>query len=158
MVARIGARTCSFFSIGFGRPAVEAFLQPVSGRAPDGAVRPGLDARFEVAVKRSQPVLNHGLGLAGDLASDPLPVWAEPEADRAAPSALAVPVPVAVTARRHASTGAPSRCCLPTRQEDCFPAVCAQTCGSLVRNGPEPVHMQWKCWGFRCLCRNLIGT
>jgi hypothetical protein len=41
---------------------------------------------------------------------------------------------------------------------DRFPAVCAQTCGSLVRNGPEPVHMQWKCWGFRCLCRNLIGT
>ena len=59
---------------------------------------------------------------------------------------------------RHASTGAPSRCCLPVRQGDCFPAVCAQTCGSLVRNGPEPVHMQWKCWGFRCLCRNLIGT
>jgi hypothetical protein len=59
---------------------------------------------------------------------------------------------------RHASTGAPSRCCLPARQGDCFPAVCAQTCGSLVRNGPEPVHMQWKCWGFCCLCRNLIGT
>jgi hypothetical protein len=59
---------------------------------------------------------------------------------------------------RHASTGAPSRCCLPARQGDCFPAVCAQTCGSLVRNGAEPVHMQWKCWGFRCLCCNLIGT
>ena len=41
---------------------------------------------------------------------------------------------------------------------DCFPAVCVQTCGSLVRNGAEPVHMQWKCWGFLCLCRHLIGT
>jgi hypothetical protein len=59
---------------------------------------------------------------------------------------------------RHSSTGAPSRCCLPARQGDCSPAVCAQTCGSLVRNDPEPVHMQWKCWGFRCLCRTLIGT
>jgi hypothetical protein len=59
---------------------------------------------------------------------------------------------------RHASTGAPSRCCLPARQRECFPAVCAQTCGSLVRNGAEPVHMQWKFWGFRCLCRNLIGA
>lgn len=41
---------------------------------------------------------------------------------------------------------------------DCFPADCVQTCGSLVRNGAEPVHMQWKCWGFLCLCRHLIGT
>ena len=38
---------------------------------------------------------------------------------------------------RHSSTGAPSRCCLPARQGDCSPAVCAQTCGSLVRNDPR---------------------
>jgi hypothetical protein len=59
---------------------------------------------------------------------------------------------------RHASAGAPSRCGPPARQGDCVPAVCAQTCGSLVRNSAEPVHMQWKCWGFRCLCGNLIAT
>ena len=57
-----------------------------------------------------------------------------------------------------ASTGAPIRYyCLPARQQDCFPAVCAQTCGSLVRNGAEPVHMQWKCWGFRCLAATMTG-
>jgi hypothetical protein len=58
-----------------------------------------LDACFEVAVKGFQPVLDRGLGLAGDLAPDPSPFWAKPEADYAAPSAFAVPVPVAVTAR-----------------------------------------------------------
>jgi len=82
-----------------GRPAVQPFLQPVVGCVPDGVVRPGSDARFEVAVQRLEPVLDHGLGLAGDLAPDPLPVWTEPEADDAAPPALAVPVPVAVAAR-----------------------------------------------------------
>jgi hypothetical protein len=50
-------------------------------------------------VKRLKSVLDRSLGLAGDLAPDPLPVWTKPEADYAAPSALAVPVPVAVTAR-----------------------------------------------------------
>ena len=59
---------------------------------------------------------------------------------------------------RHASTGAASRCCLPARQQDCFPAVCAQTCGSLVRNGAEPVQTQWKCWGFRCLAATMVGA
>jgi|ERR1700729_2681048 hypothetical protein len=38
-----------------------------------------------------------------------------------------------------------------------LPAVCAQTCGSLVRNGAEPVHTQWKCWGFRCLAATMTG-
>src|SRR5580693_6520198 len=84
---------------GLGRSAVESFLEPVFGRAPDGVVRPGLDARVEVAVKRLEPVLDCGLGLAGDLAPDPPPIWTKPEADHAAPPALAVPVPVAVTAR-----------------------------------------------------------
>jgi len=45
-----------------------------------------------------EPVLDDGLGLAGELAPDPLAVGAEPEADRAAPAALAVPVPRAVAA------------------------------------------------------------
>jgi hypothetical protein len=57
----------------------------------------------------------------------------------------------------HASTGAPICYCLPARQQDCFPAVCAQTCGSLVRNGAEPVHRQWKCWGFCCLTATMTG-
>jgi hypothetical protein len=57
----------------------------------------------------------------------------------------------------HASTGAPICHGLPARQQDCFPAVCAQTCGSLVRNGAEPVHKQWKCWGFRCLAATMTG-
>jgi hypothetical protein len=38
-----------------------------------------------------------------------------------------------------------------------LPAVCAQTCGSLVRNGAEPVHTQWKCWGFRCQAATMTG-
>ena len=58
----------------------------------------------------------------------------------------------------HASTGAPTCYCLPARQQDCLPAVCAQTCGSLVRNGAEPVHTQWKCWGFRCLAATMTGA
>jgi hypothetical protein len=44
----------------------------------------------------------------------------------------------------------------PGRQ-DCFPSVCAQTCGSLVHNDAEPVHTQWKCWGFRCLAATMTG-
>src|SRR5580693_8173505 len=82
-----------------GRSAVQPFLEPVFGRVPDSVVRPGSDARFEVAVKRLEPVLDRGLGLAGDLAPDPPPVRTEPEADYTAPPALAVSVPVAVTAR-----------------------------------------------------------
>jgi hypothetical protein len=58
-----------------------------------------LEARFEVAVQRFQPVLDRDLGLTGDLAPDPLPVWTEPEADDAAPAALTVPVPAVVAAR-----------------------------------------------------------
>jgi hypothetical protein len=57
----------------------------------------------------------------------------------------------------HTSTGAPICYCLAARQQDCFPVVCAQTCGSLVRNGAEPVHKQWKCWGFRCLAETITG-
>jgi len=41
-----------------------------------------------------------------------------------------------------------------SRRQDYFPAVCAQTCGWLVRNGAKPVHRRWKCWGFR----RLAGT
>jgi hypothetical protein len=44
-----------------------------------------------------QPVLNDGFVLAGYLASDPLTVRSEAEADHAPPSALAVPVPVRVS-------------------------------------------------------------
>ena len=50
-------------------------------------------------MKFLQPVLDNGFVLAGDLASDPLPVWTESEADDAPPPPLAVPVPFAVTAR-----------------------------------------------------------
>ena len=39
-----------------------------------------------------------------------------------------------------------------------LPAVCAQTCGSLVRNGAEPVHTQWKCWGFRYLAPTMTAA
>jgi hypothetical protein len=45
-----------------------------------------------------QPVLDDGLGRAGDLAPDPLPVRAEPEADHAPSPSLAVPVPAEITA------------------------------------------------------------
>jgi hypothetical protein len=38
-----------------------------------------------------------------------------------------------------------------------LPAVCAQTCGSLVRNGAEPVYKQWKCWGFRRAAATMTG-
>ena len=58
---------------------------------------------------------------------------------------------------RRASTGAPIRYCLPARQQACFPAACAQACGSLVRNGAEPVHTRWKCWGFRRLVATVTG-
>ena len=39
-----------------------------------------------------------------------------------------------------------------------LPAVCVQTCGSLVCNRPEPVHTQWKFWGFRCLAATMTGV
>lgn len=84
---------------GLGGPAVEAFGQPVFGRAPDGIVWACLDACVEVAVKRLEPVLDDRFGVAGDLASDPFAVWTESEADHSPPPALAMPVPVVVTAR-----------------------------------------------------------
>ena len=40
-------------------------------------------------------------------------------------------------------------CWLPAWQEDGWPAMCAQACGSLVQNGTEPVRARWKCWGSR---------
>jgi hypothetical protein len=49
-------------------------------------------------MKLLELVLDDGPGLAGDSALDPFPVGAEPEADRAMPAAVAVPVPFAVTA------------------------------------------------------------
>ena len=49
-------------------------------------------------MKRSQPVLDHGPGFAGDLAPDPFSVGPESEADHSPPPALTVPVPVAVAA------------------------------------------------------------
>jgi len=52
---------------------------------------------------------------------------------------------------------APIRCCLPAGQRTCCPAVCAQTCGWLVRNGAKPVHRRWKCWGFRSLAGTRRG-
>jgi hypothetical protein len=58
------------------------------------------DTCFDVAVERFEPVLNDGLGLAGDFASDSLAVGVVSEADDSAPAAVAVPVAVAVTARR----------------------------------------------------------
>jgi hypothetical protein len=27
-----------------------------------------------------------------------------------------------------------------------------------VRNGADPVHMRWKCWGFRCLAATVTGA
>src|SRR5439155_7176415 len=83
-----------------GGAAVQALSEPVVGGAPDGVVRLGPDACFDVAVEGFEPVLDDGLGLAGDLAADPLAVRVVPEADHSAPAAVAVPVPVAVTARR----------------------------------------------------------
>ena len=87
------------FLDGLGRPATEAFGQPVFSRVADGIARAGLDACVEVAVQRLQPVLDDRFGFAGDLAPDSLPVRAEAEADHAPPPARAVPVPVAVPAR-----------------------------------------------------------
>ena len=74
--------------------------EPVFGGATDRVVRLGPDACFDVAVERFEPVLDDGLGLAGDFAPDPPAVGVESEADHSAPPAVAVPVPVAVTARR----------------------------------------------------------
>ena len=79
---------------------MQALGEPVVGGAPDRVVRLRPDARFDVAVERFEPVLDDGLGLAGDFAADPLAVCVVSEADHSAPAAVAVPVPVAVTARR----------------------------------------------------------
>jgi hypothetical protein len=74
--------------------------EPVLGGAPDRVVRLCPDPCFDVAVERLEPVLDDGLGLAGDFAPDPPAVGVESEADHSPPPAVAVPVPVAVTARR----------------------------------------------------------
>jgi hypothetical protein len=66
---------------------------------PGGLVRADPDARLDVIMKLLEPVLDNGPGLTGDFTPGPLPVGPEPEADHASPSALAVPVPFAVTAR-----------------------------------------------------------
>ena len=79
---------------------MQALREPVFGGAPDGVVRLGPDAGFDVAVEGLEPVLDDGLGLAGDLAPDPPAVRVVSEADHSAPAAVAVPVPVAVMARR----------------------------------------------------------
>jgi len=96
----MGASMYLFFSIVVAaRPAVEPVAQPVVGRVLDGVVRLGPDARVQVVVQRFEPVLDDGLGFAGDLAPDPPAVRAESQADHAPPPAFAVPVPIAVTAR-----------------------------------------------------------
>ena len=79
---------------------MQALREPVFGGAPDRVVRLGPDACFDVAVERLEPVLDDRLGLAGDFAPDPLAVRVVPEADHSPPAAVAVPVPVAVAARR----------------------------------------------------------
>ena len=93
-------RTFSFFLIVLGDRPLQPFLEPVFRGAPDRVVRLRPDACFEVAVERLEPVLDDGFGLAGDFAPDPLAVCVESEADHSPPPALAVPVPVAVTAGR----------------------------------------------------------
>ncbi len=77
-------------------PAIESFLQPVFRRALDCVVRAGPQARFEVSMKCSQPILNDSLGFAGDLAADPFAVRPVSETDHSSPPARAVPVPGAV--------------------------------------------------------------
>ena len=79
---------------------MKTLREPVFGGAPDRVVRLRPDACFDVAVERLEPVLDDGLGLAGDLAPDPFAVGVVSEADHSPPAAVAVPVPVAVTARR----------------------------------------------------------
>ena len=79
---------------------MKTLREPVFGGAPDRVVRLRPDAGFDVAVERLEPVLDDGLGLAGDFAPDPPAVRVESEADYSPPAAVAVPVPAAVTARR----------------------------------------------------------
>ena len=100
MVARMGGEDVLVLLDRLGGPAVKALGEPVFGGAPDGVVRLRPDAGFDVAVEGFEPVLDDGLGLAGDLAPDPLGVRVESEADHSAPAAVAVPVTVAVTAWR----------------------------------------------------------
>jgi len=66
---------------GLGGPPAEPVLQPVVGCTPDGIALVRPEARFEFLVEFLQPVLDDGLGLAGDPGPDPLPVGAESEAD-----------------------------------------------------------------------------
>lgn len=83
---------------GLGGPPAESFAQPVFGCAADRVALTGLEAGFEFLVELLQPVLDDGLGPAGDPGPDPFRVGAVPEADRAPPPPLAVPVPLAITA------------------------------------------------------------
>ena len=83
-----------------GGAAVQALREPIVCGTPDRVVRLRPDPCFDVAVEGFEPVLNDGLGLAGDLAPDPPAVRVVPEADDSSPPAVAVPVAVAVTARR----------------------------------------------------------
>src|SRR6185437_16693272 len=75
------------------------FGQPVLGRAPHRVTLVRPESRLEFLVELLQLLLDNGLGLAGDPGPDPLAVRAEPQADRAPPPPLAVPVPLAVPAR-----------------------------------------------------------
>jgi len=72
---------------------VQALGEPVFGGPPDGVVRLGPDACFDVAVEGFEPVLDDGLGLDGDFAPDPPAVCVVSEADHSPPAAVAVPVP-----------------------------------------------------------------
>jgi len=78
----------------------ETLREPVFGGAAGQCSSLCPDACFDVAVERLEPVLDDGLGLAGHLAPDPPAVRIESEADHSPPPAVAVPVAVAVTARR----------------------------------------------------------
>src|SRR6266480_4120558 len=96
---------------------MKTLREPVFRGAADRVVRLRPDACFDVAVERLEPVLDDGLGLAGDFAPDPLAVRIESEADHSPPPTVAVPVPVAVTARRimleEDPVFAPSASCTP---------------------------------------------
>src|SRR6266567_1897965 len=83
-----------------GGAAVQALGEPLFGGAADRVVRLRPDPCFDVAVERLEPVLDDGLGLARDFAADSLAVRVESEADHPPPPAVAVLVPLAVTARR----------------------------------------------------------
>src|SRR6185437_4818729 len=82
-----------------GRPADQTFLQPVLGGAPDGVVRVCLNTGLNLLMELLQPVLDHALRPARDLAPNPLAVGTKSKTDDATPPSLAIAVPGAVTAR-----------------------------------------------------------